>query len=68
MSKDETKYTYAEILDNVEAHAIEARRICVVPVLLQDKTKTAEEREALAQLSIELTNIENLIAELRQKI
>lgn len=58
------KKTFADILKTTEGYVIDARRECVVPVLVQDPDYTPEERMALAELSVALTEIENRITEL----
>ncbi|MBQ2420376.1 MAG: hypothetical protein II284_03145 [Clostridia bacterium] len=59
------KMTYAEILAQVDSLTTTARLFCVAPVLVQDESKTAEQRETLAKLAVELSAIISTVEELR---
>lgn len=52
---------YEAALKDAEGYVIDARRQCIVPVLVEDKRYTAEQRLVLAQLAKDLTDIEQKI-------
>lgn len=59
-AKDNAK-TFDGILEFVKEKLIETRRECLVPVLLQDRKYTPEERVQLAEIGAALTEIERKI-------
>lgn len=61
------KMTYAEILAKVDDLTTTARLFCITPVLVQDETMTQEQRETLAELSVELSAIISTVEDLREE-
>lgn len=69
MSKSTTpaprQYTYSEILAKVEGLILQARLMTVTPVLIQDNNLTQPQRETLARLTVELSEIAATVEDLQ---